>query len=175
LIDQHFELARQTFAKNNPGRQFALRKLSERIYEAVCAGKPELNLEELEAERDCLVEHRLMLERQTRRLQAGGEIMIRTWSFRHEKIRDYFLVHAFLDPDSDRSHKHVDREDVFGGVYELLATKLPESEALELQKFLVEDAADHRRNRLLNRYTLALRKRKVEVTLLGFVSEKSEK
>jgi HEAT repeat protein len=167
MLDQHFELARQTFAKNNPGRQFALSKFSERIYESVCAGKAEPNLEELEAERDCLVEHRLMLDRQTRRLQAERETMVRTWSFRHEKIRDYFLVPAFLDPDSDRPRKHVDREDVFGGVYELLATGLPETEALELQKFLVEDAADNRRNRLLNRYTLALRKRKVEVALLG--------
>jgi HEAT repeat protein len=175
LIDQHFELVRQTFARDNPGRQFALRKLSERIYEAVCAANSELNLEELEAERDSLVEHRLLLERQTRRLQAGGETFIRTWSFRHEKIRDYFLVHAFLDPGSDRPHMHVDREDVFGGVYELLATRLPETEALELQKFLLDDAADHHRNRLLNRYTLAIRKRKAELILPEFASEMSAK
>lgn len=45
------------------------------------------------------------------------------------------------------------------GVYELLAVRLPDDEEAPLQRFLIEWAADSHRNDLLNRYTVARRRR----------------
>jgi hypothetical protein len=50
-------------------------------------------------------------------------------------------------------------DEAFFGVYEMLALQLSEQEDIALWQFLVEHAAETKRNDLLNRYTLARRGR----------------
>lgn len=90
--------------------------------------------------------------------QEKGERQVKRWFFRHERIIDFFLLPAFMGTHSARREAH-DMDESFWGVYELLATQLPDAEEQQLRALLVERAADTRRNDLLSRYTLARRLR----------------
>jgi hypothetical protein len=59
---------------------------------------------------------------------------ITKWVFRHDKVRDYFLMQAF-PAKKERIPKHVD-DPRFRGVYLMLASLLPLEQATELRETL---------------------------------------
>jgi hypothetical protein len=63
------------------------------------------------------------------------------WQFRHDKIRDYFIMQAFLGNDNPRPEKHLG-DARFRGVYFLLAQILPHDAAVNLKEALVQYAAN---------------------------------
>ena len=62
------------------------------------------------------------------------------WTFRHDKIRDFFLVQTLLD-DRNRRVKHFS-DPRFHGVYMQLANSMPLSEAEVLERDLINHAAE---------------------------------
>jgi hypothetical protein len=105
-----------------------------------------------------LVKHKLLIQREEQLKKGKGEEVVRRWFFRHDKITDFFLVPAFQGDHCNRRFQQV-KEERFGGVYELLAVRLPLYEARELHKYLVDWAAKTENNALLNRYTRAMKRR----------------
>lgn len=71
---------------------------------------------------------------------------------RHEKIRDFLLLPAFMDEHHERRRQHA-ADEPFWGVYERLATALPDEEEKQLRDFLVQRAGDTESGGLLERYT----------------------
>lgn len=156
LVEQRY-LATAAAFREREGRDFRLQPFAERVYAWRKSGEPEIPAAGFEPEMAALVEDRLMLARRERMRGEQGEGEIRRWFFRHDKIMDFFLLPAFIQ-DRARRQEH-DQDEPFWGVYELLATGLPEDEEERLHLYLVERAADTGRNELMHRYTLARRLR----------------
>lgn len=83
------------------------------------------------------------------------------WCFRHDKIMDFFLVQNFLGESDAAKGLLVDRmgDPRFYGVYLLLTTLLKIDAAEELQKKLIQYAADTRDNTVSNTFVQLLRTR----------------
>lgn len=84
--------------------------------------------------------HRMVLSRQWKD-KNGDEKM--EWSFRHDKIMEFFLIQPFLrhgDEGVEKRKKHIG-DPRFRGIYFLLATLLPRDEALALREDLIQYAA----------------------------------
>ncbi len=157
LVEQCFQGAATVFRQRH-NREFRKEQFAERVYEWRLSGEPNLNVEGFEEESSVLVDHKLLLCL-TETLKNQKETKdVTKWMFRHDKIMNFFMVPAFLDPHADRRMKHVGDEP-FGGVYDLLAIELPLAKAEELQRFLVDWSATTNENELLNRFTRRLNQR----------------
>ncbi|MEH2310747.1 MAG: HEAT repeat domain-containing protein, partial [Nostoc sp.] len=83
------------------------------------------------------------------------------WSFRHDKIMDFFLVQNFLGKSDEAKRLRVDvmSDSRFRGIYFLLAILLPLNEAQELRENLIQYAADTKDNTVSNTFVQLLRTR----------------
>ena len=77
----------------------------------------------------CMSRHRLVIPG-----AAPGE-----WRFRHDKIRDYFVLQTFMGDSNPRPEQHIG-DSRFSGVYFLLAYYLPSDAAVALRETLIEYA-----------------------------------
>jgi hypothetical protein len=82
----------------------------------------------------------------------------RKWVFRHDKIRDYFLVQTF-EAQQERIQKHID-DPRFRGVYLMLSSQLPIEQARELKDMLVDRAAETKDHYLSDAVVEVLKTRK---------------
>jgi hypothetical protein len=142
------------------GREFPLKTFAEQVYEWRKSDNSDIEMEKFALEAVELSDHRLMIQREDLiRIKDGEEVRTR-WSFRHDRIMEFFLLPAFFASDKkERRFSHVDDER-FWGVYDLLATELNEENEQELYKFLNKHAADTNQNELRNRYEQPRRRRK---------------
>jgi hypothetical protein len=83
----------------------------------------------------------------------------RQWIFRHDKTRDFFLMHAFLADQDDRILRHLD-DPRFRGVYIMLASALPIEQAKALKDAIVDHAADSKDHHLSDAVVQVLRTRR---------------
>jgi HEAT repeat protein len=155
LVEQRYQVMAADF-RDREGREFQLKRFSERIYEWRKSSEPDINTEGFEAEVAALARDRLMIARTEIVRKDKGEVEVNRWFFRHDRIMEFFLLPAFMGENSKRRQEH-DLDEQFWGLYELLAVRLPEAEEQNLRDFLMERAADTERNELLNRYTVARR------------------
>jgi hypothetical protein len=81
------------------------------------------------------------------------------WTFRHDKVMDYFLVQAFFGPGNERPAQHLG-DPRFRGTYLQLATLMPFETAERLRDLLVEYAADARDHSVSDSFVVLLRTRK---------------
>ena len=152
LMDHYYNVMAIDYSRLNQGREFPLREFSNRVYEMRCSDEDEFDLSEFEDELNFMSDHRMVVARQ----HTGGAIS--TWRFRHEKIMDYFIVHAFLGRDNRLPEKHLS-DMRFSGVYFLLALLMPLSEAAELRERLIFYAADTKDHFISDRFVQNLRSR----------------
>jgi hypothetical protein len=160
LVEQRYDAMAKEFEEQN-GRPFPLISFAERVYQWKDSGNPYISVEGFELEFQSLVKHKLLIQRDERLKKEKNEEEVRRWFFRHDKITDFFLVPAFCGDHLARRIEQV-KEERFGGVYELLAVRLSLKEAQELHKYLVDWAAQTNNNGLLNRYTRAMKRRRLE-------------
>jgi hypothetical protein len=84
---------------------------------------------------------------------------IRRWVFSHEKMRDFFLMKAFLAEQAGRIPAHLD-DARFRNVYVMLATVLPLQDAKDLKDVLVDRAAETKEHHLSDVVVQILRPRR---------------
>lgn len=155
LQEQQFELVLGDFLRTHPGQEFPLRHLAQSIYERRL--KDELSLEANEAffpAIQTMAAHKMVLERNE--LDAAGK-PTRNWVFRHDKIRDYFLMQAMLNRSPVPDHVDDPR---FRGVYLMLAQQLPFEDARTLRDAVVERAAETRDYHLMTAVVEVIKARK---------------
>ncbi len=80
------------------------------------------------------------------------------WTFRHDKIQDFFIMQTFLGADNERPIAHIG-DAQFRGVYFLLATLLPIETALTLRQRLMLQAAEIREHTVSDRFYELVEKR----------------
>jgi hypothetical protein len=160
LVQQRYDVMVKRFREERL-RDFPRKRFSERVYEWRKSGEPYIDTERFETEVDALADERLMLQRAEVIRTSEGERTVNRWSFRHDKIIEFFMLPAFMESNTSthRYYEHVDDYESFIGVYELLAVRLSPDEDARLLQFLINHAADTSKHELLDRYTLARRLR----------------
>jgi hypothetical protein len=157
LVAQRFAIMEMDF-RSRHARAFPYSRFSEHVYDWRRSGEPYLAPVGFDAEIAALVDHKIMIERTVLVRGMHDAANERRWWFRHDRFMEYCLLPAFLGEHAARRKLHA-ADDMFFGVYELLALQLDEADDQELWQFLVEHAADSRRSDLVNRYTIARRGR----------------
>jgi hypothetical protein len=135
---QHFRKVKTEFRDTHHGQEFRLREFSESVYDRLLHDEIALDTGAFFEEIQALVEHKMALGQYDK--DADGK-QTQKWVFRHDKMRDYFLLRAFSVDQESRVLKHLD-DPRFSGVYLMLASQLPLDQARELKDALVDHAAE---------------------------------
>jgi len=137
LQEQQFKQMALDYKSHHAGEDVPLANFSESIYMAMLQDASALPAADFFALIQEMVAHKMALEQHDINVENKP---ITKWVFRHDKIRDYFLVHAFLK-SQERIPEHMD-DARFRGVYLMLASLLPLDQAAELKDSLVDRAAE---------------------------------
>jgi hypothetical protein len=138
LQEQQFGQMRLAYEDAYRGREFPLKQLCESIYERRLRDELALDSGQFYEAIKVMTEKKMVLE-QNDKDDSGKET--HKWFFRHDKIRDYFMMKAVLNEPKERLMKHSD-DPRFRGVYLMLASQLPVVQAGKLKDFLVRQAAE---------------------------------
>ena len=156
LQEQQFQRMKADFEDTHPGQEFPLLQLSESIYERRILDNLALDSDQFFEAVQPMVAHKMVLEQND--VNAAG-IPTRKWVFRHEKIRDYFLMQALLSQQDERIPRHID-DPRFRGVYLMLASRLPLEQARELKDSLVDRASETKDHHLSDAVVQVLKTRR---------------
>ena len=166
LRQQQYTLMAQDY-EQSWNQQFPLKQFSEFVYQmrlndisGMTGGDFYQALSIMEKE-----QHRMVLSRQWK--DANGEPQ-KEWSFRHDKIMEFFLVQTFLGTSQEtqeKRHQHLG-DPRFRGIYLLLARLLPMEAALALREDLIHYAADTKDHTVSDNYVQILRSRTTETSSL---------
>jgi hypothetical protein len=156
LQEQQFERMQRKFKDTRPGREFPLKQLSESVYQRRICDELTLDSEQFFEPIQAMVTQKMVLEQHD--IDAAGKLT-RKWVFRHDKIRDYFLMKAVDAQHEERIPKHVD-DPRFRGVYLMLASQWPVNQAKELRELLVVRASETKDHYLSDAVVQVLRNRK---------------
>ena len=110
-------------------------------------------------------QHRMVLSRQWQDLSGAAH---KEWSFRHDKIMEFFLVQPFLALDAkglEKRKQHLG-DSRFRGIYLMLARLLPLEAALALREALIQHAADTKDHTVSDDYVQIMRSRTTETSSL---------
>ena len=152
LQQQQFDLVDEDH-RELTGLPFPSERFAKAVFDATVTPNPEKPGLPLSApERTVLLDHKQIRLQHMRAGDASAEIAV----FRHDKIRDFYLHFAFLGDDQALRFQYA-RDDRFGGVYDLLARRLPSGQAAELREFLLLKAVDDKDHRLSDRFIQQLR------------------
>jgi hypothetical protein len=84
------------------------------------------------------------------------------WTFRHDKIAEFFIAQTFLgnnETDQQRIDQHIS-DSRFRGVYFLLATTMPAEAAAELRADLIQYAAQSKDHSVSDEFVLRFASRR---------------
>jgi hypothetical protein len=137
LQDQQFGQMAADYKRNHAGEVVPLTKFSESVYDARLRDDTALPIADFFSLIQEMVAHKMALEQYE---VDADKKPITKWVFRHDKVRDYFLMQAFLAKE-ERIPQHID-DPRFRGVYLMLASLLPLDQATELRETLVDRAAE---------------------------------
>ena len=105
LLQQYYELMAVDYETTMGGdAAFPLSEFAEYVYERRVEGNVMLGEEVFAEELRLMGHHKMVLPRRTAGIGGGGPVL---WKFRHDKIMDFFIVHAFLGEDNPRPEKHL--------------------------------------------------------------------
>lgn len=121
--------------RDETGTSFPLAEVSEAAYEIRAAGRELFPAEKFPRELTYLARHRLLVRKQSRVAGDGEEQ--EWWVFRHDKIFEFFVVHAFRGANRARREEHLG-DPPFRGVYLRLSQVLPLAEAEVLREKFIE-------------------------------------
>jgi hypothetical protein len=131
---------RRAFEDTHPGQEFPFQQFSESVYQRRLNNDLTLDSEQFFVPIQAMVAHKMALEQND--INAAGRAT-RKWVFRHDKVRDYFLMQAVLQQADQRITAHLD-DPRFRGAYLMLAAQLPFEQARALRDTLVEYASETR-------------------------------
>jgi hypothetical protein len=137
LQEQQYTVMAADYKRIHRDRDFPLMGFAERVFQLRLKDQLALPAEEYLDELKVMQRHKMVL---THHSEARGTPTVEC-RFRHEKIREFFLVQAFLGSNNDRPTTYL-RDARFRGVYFLLAMLLPLEAAEKLQWQLIRDAAE---------------------------------
>jgi HEAT repeat protein len=163
LQKQQFDAVDHDFRDTHPGQQFPLRQFSESVYQRLLLDEITLDSSQFFEPIQALLAHKMALTQNE--VDADGK-PIREWVFRHDKIRDFFLVQAFEFQQDERILKHMD-DPRFRGVYLMLASQLPLGQANELRDALVDRAAETKDHHLSDAVVEVLKSRRTATATSG--------
>jgi hypothetical protein len=147
LQQQQYDLMTAAFRRLH-NRAFPLEAFSEHVYENVIGDEERLNAKTFGSEVGQMAEAKMVLRCEVQ----DGEI---EYTFRHDKVRDFFVVKALTR--SDRIYGHFG-DPRFRSVYLSLAM-LPKEEAALLRNALDDWATDHKDHSLADDVRRAIRRR----------------
>lgn len=117
LSEQYYHLMREEYEHIHQDRVFPLVRFSECVYQMRLNDESTLPQNRFPDEIACMERYGLVLSRQSS--DSSGNLRME-WYFRHDKIMDFFLAHAFLSSShTQRCVRHVN-DSRFQGVYPLL-------------------------------------------------------
>ena len=128
LVEQRVRLMEEDY-RNKHGDSFPRKKLAECAFNSVLKSEGDakaISLTGLDREAEVLVSHRLV--------RVGLERESTHWYFRHDRVRDFFILPAFTPPEAKKRRKEYVSDERFWGVYELLAGS-PEFDAKDEEEF----------------------------------------
>ena len=157
LHQQQFEQVQAAYLHTHPGQEFPLASFSEDVYEKRLRDDSTFDSERFFEVIQVMVQYKMSLEQNY--VDVKGQ-PTRKWIFRHDKIRDYFLMQAIVNRQDERLMHHID-DPRFRGVYLMLAGELPLSQAVALRDALVDRAAETRDHNLSDAVVQLLKTRKL--------------
>ncbi|MFK7755101.1 MAG: HEAT repeat domain-containing protein [Sedimentitalea sp.] len=157
LRQQQYQIMTEDFARRNAGRKFPLHAFSERSFALRLADQNQFDEDEFPNELKRMVQHRMFVP------SASSTTVV--YAFRHDKIMDFFLYHAFLNDPSRQAEFLQDAR--FRGVYLLLATLLPYDDAMALRETLIDRAAQTRDHSLSDEFIQVIRSRMLATVLFS--------
>jgi hypothetical protein len=149
LQEQRYELMAADYSAIN-NAPFPLHDLAEEAYRMRLEDRPELAAGSFVKPLHAMERYKMVLRRE----EQSGPV----WRFRHEKVMDFFLIHAFLGRDNPRPQQHL-ADPRFRGVYFMLATRLSYEDALSLRELLLQHAADTKDHTVSDTFIQILRSR----------------
>jgi hypothetical protein len=139
LQQQQFDIMKADYERLYPAKTFPLKTFAEAVYQMRLNDKAEIPPEEWQEELQCMERHKMVISRKVTDLEGKSKTK---WSFRHEKIADFFIIQTFRGkPKDNRLVDHIS-DSRFRGVYFLLARLTPVEEAKALRETLIDYAAD---------------------------------
>lgn len=160
LQEQQFQRVNREFRDLHPGQTFPLVSFSESVYQKLHLNDVTLDANQFFEAIQVLLKHRMALVQHDRD-SSGKET--EKWIFRHDKIRDYFLVIAFNAQPDQRLRQHID-DPRFRGVYLMLSAQLRLDQAKQLRDALVDRAAETKDHYLSDAVVEILKTRKLSTT-----------
>lgn len=153
LQQQYYEMMVADYEETMGGRAtFPLGQFSEYVYQKTISGTVVLSEDDFADELKVMGRHKMVLPYGK---FAGDRRLSGTWRFRHERVRDFFLVHAFLGENNARPEEHL-VDELFRGTYVQLAALMPLDAAKELEKRLLEHAVRVRDHTISDEFFQAL-------------------
>lgn len=155
IVDEAFRLADEGPGDHayspTTGRPFPLEAFARHAVEMRLQDRNWLRSGEFEAERPCLIERKLLVQRVVR---VGPAETDQREIFRHDRVWDFFIVAAFRS-DPDLLERHID-DARFRGAYLRIAETWPESHARVVRDLVVESAARSNDNTTSNEFVRRL-------------------
>ena len=158
LQKQQFDTVDHYFRDTHPGQLFPLKQFSENVYQRLLLDEITLDSSQFFEPIQALSAHKMVLAQNE--VDADGK-PVRKWVFRHDKIRDFFLVQAFEGQQDERILEHMD-DPRFRGVYLMLASQLPLEQANELRDAVVDRAAETKDHHLSDAVVEVLKSRRTQ-------------
>jgi len=155
LQAQHYRVMADDYKAHNQGHDFPLQAFSDRVYEMRCDDETAFAADEFQDELVAMAAHRMVIPRQTAIREAEAMPL---WTFRHDKVMDYFLVQAFLGKDNPRAAEHLG-DARFRGTYLLMASLMPLDDAEELRERFINHAVDTKDHSISDSFIELLRTR----------------
>ena len=124
-------------------QDFPLKKFSEAVYQLRFNDEKALSATEFYQELVSMEDekYKMVVSRQWKDSKGAAQ---HEWYFRHDKIMEFFIVQTFLGDTPQAQNRLLDHmgDPRFRGVYFLLATLLPLTDAKDLREKLIQYAAD---------------------------------
>ena len=151
LQEQQFRLVAVRF-RRSALREFPLATFAESVYAMRLSGEARLPGDTDPAIVSALASQKMVFVRE----DASNT---QRWSFRHDKIMEFFVLQTFLGPQSTRPSEHLE-DPRFRGVYFLMAMQLPLEAAKLLREELILRAAHTNDHSVSDRFVQLLESRK---------------
>jgi len=156
LQKQHYGIMADDYRRRNSNQEFPLAAFCERTYEMRLNETLTFAADEFGNELAVMADHKMVIPYQE--VSVDADVSPR-WTFRHDKVMDFFLVHAFTGEDNERPKEHLG-DAQFRGTYLQLATLLSLREAETLERLLIEHAADSKDHSVSDEFVKLLRGRR---------------
>jgi hypothetical protein len=154
LLQQQYDLMAEDYQQRYL-RQFPLQAFSEAIYQMRLGDRYAIPRQSFPDEVQEMAGYKMVLSRNS--LDTDGKAL-EEWYFRHDKIMDFFIAQTFVGAASNRCQEHLG-DTRFRGVYLLLATCLPYSDAMNLREMLIQYAANSKDHGLSDEFIRQMRVR----------------